>query len=160
MNKIDLFYKINYPVFLCIGSTNIIGDSFAPKVGSILIENNIKNVYGTINKAVNSKNLENTIKKIKEIHKNAPIIAIDAGLGKKSDIGKIKFEIGGINPRSAIDDSMPKIGSIHIIGIVAQFSGKKNTIESLNKSNLDLVNSMSIEASKKIIEYFALKKAK
>lgn len=163
MNIKQELYKINMnflPIFLCIGSSNIVGDSFGPKIGSILVQNGIKNVYGTINNSVNSKNLNKTIKFIKKTHKNAFIIAIDAGLGKYSDIGKIKVNAGGLLPRSAIDNSFEAVGSMHILGIVGEFLSKKSTVEDLSKSCAFLIDDLAKKVANEIIEYFMEKEAK
>lgn len=81
-------------VFLCVGSDKIIGDAFGPLVGEKL-KKSLKNFYsnirivGTLEEPVSGTNLENDVKKIYDTYQNPCIIAVDAALAKKEEIGKV-----------------------------------------------------------------------
>lgn len=52
-------------------------------------------------------------------HQNNIIIAIDACVGKSSEIGKIKCSLNGIIAGGALNKGYARIGDIGILGIVA-----------------------------------------
>lgn len=128
----DIFYNIirnnNFSdyVFLCIGSDRIIGDAFGPLVGYNLNKllknsyyNNIK-IIGTLEDTVCYMNVIDKINSIYNENKETCIIAIDAALSKKEDIGKIivsdkKLQLGiGMGKRKI------EVGDMNIKGIVAK----------------------------------------
>ena len=93
-------------LFICIGNSKIIGDSFGPVVGSVL-ENDKRNirekfnlnisVIGTIRKPLLYKKIEKEIRNIDK-RRFCKIIVVDSALGSKSNIGKVL--IGKRNNRS------------------------------------------------------------
>lgn len=109
-------------VFLCIGTSNIIGDSFGPLVGKKL-KDKIKNenilILGDLQNNVSAQNIEKTVNKVKEIYNNPLIIAIDAALSRKEDIGKIKVYPYGIKIRKSLENNENKIGNICIKAVVS-----------------------------------------
>ena len=75
-------------VFICIGTTEIIGDSLGPMVGSLLEEkyknnNNIK-IYGNMKTPVDFYNVDKIINSIEYKYSNkATKIIVDSALGNK-----------------------------------------------------------------------------
>lgn len=107
-------------VILCIGTDRSTGDSLGPLVGhklKFLIRNKVY-LYGNLEKPIHAKNLEKTLKEIKDKFVNPYIIAIDACLGSIQNVGKIIIENKPLNPGSAVNKSLPKVGDLSITGIV------------------------------------------
>ena len=107
-------------VILCIGTDRCTGDSLGPFVGEKLSSTCLNNffIYGTLENPVHAKNLTDTIEKIYITFKNPYIIAIDASLGKISDIGKIILKDSPLAPGLALKKDLPKVGDLSVTGIV------------------------------------------
>ena len=73
------------PVFVCIGSDRVTGDSLGPLVGTRLqyADNFTLPVYGTLDFPIHALNLKDAMRSIKYFHPYNPIIAIDASLGAR-----------------------------------------------------------------------------
>ena len=142
----------NFPVFVCFGSDLSVGDSLGPKIGYNLL-NNLNGkcfIYGTLNATVTAKEADVVYSNIKRLHPKSQIIAIDAAVGNKSDIGLIKVFDDGIKPGLGVNKDLNKFGDVSIIAII----GEK---EEFNKNILDGVSVSFIEnltnvISKGIIE--------
>ena len=116
-------------VLLCIGSDRATGDCLGPIIGyklSTLSHPDLV-IYGTLSEPVHAKNLNDTISKIKKLHKNATIIAIDASLGSYDHIGYITLGEGALYPGIGVNKELPCVGDIHITGIV-NLSGMLNNM--------------------------------
>ena len=104
-------------VFLCIGSDRYTGDALGPLIGSFLEENTTGVVYGTLDHPVHAGNLANILTEISQSFSWPLIIAIDACLGQKSEIGNIEIWEGNIEAGIAVGNKLPKTGDIAIIGV-------------------------------------------
>lgn len=110
-------------VFLCVGTSNVIGDSLAPVIGDYLENSNLPcYVYGTTRRNVNAKNLVNYVNFIEETHKDKILIVIDAGLSKTQQVGTVKITKGGLKPQGAINKHAVKLGDVGILGVVNYYS--------------------------------------
>ena len=79
------------PIFICIGSDLVMGDSLGPLVGTFLKNKNVRSfVYGTLNYPITAKEVEYARTYIKQMHPNSIIIAIDAAVGCEDDVGLIR----------------------------------------------------------------------
>ncbi len=109
-------------VILCIGSDKISGDSLGPLVGGMLREKYKLPcpVYGTEKAPVNGVNLPEYREMLTLFHPNAAVIAVDAAIGLKAEVGKIKIRSGGIKAGGAIAAPHKALGSIGILGVVAE----------------------------------------
>ena len=109
-------------VVICIGSDRVSGDMLGPLVGSSLREEYHLPcpVYGWVGESVNGVNLEEYLCMIERRHKNSHLIAVDAALGKKKDVGKIRLKRGGIRAGGALDRPGGKVGDIGLVGVVAE----------------------------------------
>lgn len=140
----DSEIKYTEIVIVCVGTDRATGDSLGPLTGSKLETlsplQDIK-LYGTLDEPVHAKNLEKTIEKIKTIHKDSLVIAIDASLGKTCHIGYIKIGEGCIRPGAGLNKNLPPIGDFYITGIV-NFSGMMEAIV-LQTTKLSLVMKMA-----------------
>lgn len=103
---------------VCIGTDKCIGDSIGPIVGTLLKEKGYTNVYGTLSEPIHALNIKDKIPSILENHKDNIILAIDASLGHKSNIGKIYFKNDPISPGAGVGKKLPQIGDFAINGVV------------------------------------------
>ena len=134
---INHFSSSPRPVILCIGTDRVCGDALGPLVGTLLSTTLSVNsfVYGTLKFPVTALNLGDAIRFIKIKHPTAPVLAIDACVGKTADIGKIRLFDGGIKPGLATGKTLPTVGDLSITATVA-CSGADN---SLFKVSLSLI---------------------
>ena len=113
-------------VFLCIGTTKIIGDSIGPKVGDKLKQLNVDAyVYGNTARQVTALNVDDYAKMIRQRHKDDTVVVIDSALGKISDVGTIKVTRNGIKPGGAFDKDKQRIGDIGILAVVGDAEGDR-----------------------------------
>lgn len=108
------------PVFLCIGSDRVTGDSLGPIIGSELkraFHDNIP-VYGTLEMPVHALNLIPVLHAIKAHHKNNILIAIDASLGIPEHQGYITLGKGSLTPGAGVRKELESVGDVFITGIV------------------------------------------
>lgn len=116
-----LNYNMNKKiVIICIGTDRSTGDSLGPLTGSLLKKSNNTriDIWGDINNPVHAKNLDKTIKIIKKKHRHPFIIAVDAGLGRKSSVGCIDVKNGPLKPGTGVNKKLTQIGDMHITGLV------------------------------------------
>jgi putative sporulation protein YyaC len=132
------------PIVVCVGSDLAIGDSLGPIVGSML---NFKTqglgifLYGTLSSPITAKEIKYVRTFLKETHRGAPVIAIDAAVGEAGDIGLIKITDTPLLPGSGADKKLGEIGDVTIMGIVAEKSLANYGL--LNTTRLNLVYSMA-----------------
>lgn len=125
-NAIRFLLPINREiVFLCIGSIKCKGDSIAPRIGTVLRELNVYNIYGDTINPVHASNLEVTIEEIKREYDNPFIIAIDASIGRYAPIGSIGIHEGGLRAGAGCGRNLPCIGDLSIKPVIA------NNVENL-----------------------------
>lgn len=138
------------PVIVCIGTPRVQGDSLGPKVGDLLIKRYNVNayVYGKTSSPITGVNCERYFEHIKTHHSHSLVIAVDACLGKKNDVGTIKYSFDGLRAGSALNKKLGKIGNIGLLGIVAP-SGKNN-MDSLLRTTSDSIDTLASEIAKKI----------
>ncbi len=126
LNKI--LYKLNKKeysklVFVCIGSSKMVGDSVGPIIGEILNKNlknsNIK-VLGNLKNNINSKNIYQTLKKIEKIYSKPYIISIDSALSNSIKPGNVFILKKGLVPGRALKKKSIEIGNVSIRAIVGK----------------------------------------
>lgn len=107
-------------IFLCIGTDRATGDSLGPVLGYKLQKLSMPEtaIYGNLSRPVHAQNLSATLRQIYQEHSNPFIVAIDASLGKKEQIGYISLKTEGIYPGQGVNKILPKTGDISITGIV------------------------------------------
>ena len=108
-------------IFLCIGSDRYIVDSLGPLVGSMLQKNTISSyhVYGTLDRPVHALNLEETLKEINKQFPGSLIIAVDACIGERKDVGRVIIEKGPLFPGKAMNRQLAAVGDYHIKAVVS-----------------------------------------
>ena len=107
-------------IILCIGTDRSTGDSLGPLTGTILKKNKYLpvNIYGTIDDPVHANNLDQSIKNINKKYIRPYIIAIDAGLGKKTSVGCVDVKDGPLKPGTGVNKTLTHVGNMHITGLV------------------------------------------
>ncbi len=136
-------------IFLCVGSDKITGDAYGPIVGNNL-EKSFKNFYnniriiGTLEKPVSGTNLEKEIEQINLKYENPCIIAVDAALSSKENIGKIVVTDTKMQFGKGTNKKMIEIGDISIKGIVAKdYKTPKYNFNELQTTSLNLVMNLA-----------------
>ncbi len=129
--------KNKKPVFVCIGSDLVLGDSLGPLVGTLLRKRNlISYIYGTLNFPITAKEISYVKTYLKQMHPNSVIIAIDAAVGSNDDVGIIKISDKGLMPGLGVNKSLGIVGEISIVGIVATKSLQNYNLYNLTRLNL------------------------
>lgn len=135
------------PIIVCIGSDLVLGDSLGPLIGTNLSRLRIgAYVYGTLGRTVTAKEVVIINEYLRKTHPNRKILAIDAAVGLKEDVGKIRVLNHGIKPGLGFNKNLDLTGDISIIGIVAEKSEKNHKL--LNTTRLNLVYKMAESISK------------
>lgn len=138
--------EISKLVFLCIGTNRVIGDCFGPLVGYKLKNffrgNNNIEIFGDIQNVLCFQNIYDIQEKLQK--ENSFVIAIDAALSSKNNIGKILVS----KEKLAIGNSLNKknicLGDISIKGIVAKDLKKPiHNFRILQNTSLGLVMDMA-----------------
>ncbi len=125
------------PIFICIGSDLVLGDSLGPLVGTFLKNKNIgAYIYGTLNYPITAKEVEYARTYLKQMHPNSITIAIDAAIGSEEDIGLIRVLNKGLKPGLGVDKNLGTVGDTSIIGVVASKSLKHTNLFNLTRLNL------------------------
>lgn len=125
------------PIFVCIGSDLVLGDSLGPLIGTMLRKKNLSSyVYGTLNFPITAKEIDYVKTYLKQMHPNSIIIAIDAAIGCQEDVGIIKVSEKGIYPGLGVNKKLGLVGDLSIMGIVAGKSLQNYNLYNLTRLNL------------------------
>ena len=91
------------PVFVCIGTDLVTGDSLGPMVGSVLrcSPDFPYTVYGTLSRPVHAVNLSDTMVEVASRHPDSPVIAP-----------------GSLSPGAGVNKFLGTVGDISITGII------------------------------------------
>ncbi len=144
-------------VILCIGTDRSTGDSLGPLTGwrlKNLLRNSGIKVYGTVDDPVHAVNLQEKLDEIKNHYKDPLIIAIDACLGKVSNVGTILLQNEALRPGAGVNKNLPAVGDISISGIVNV--GGFMEFQVLQNTRLSLVLNMSQTIANSV--YLALRR--
>lgn len=140
--------EISELIFLCIGTDRITGDCFGPLVGYKLKclfrdEENIK-VIGSLDDIICSHNILNVINDINNKYETPFLIAIDAALSNKSNIGKIVVSGNSMNIGSGITKNNIYVGDMSIKGVVSRdLKNPKYNFKLLQNIPLNLIMNMA-----------------
>jgi len=140
------------PIFICIGSDLVLGDSLGPLVGTFLKSKNVSSfVYGTLNFPVTAKEVEYARTYLKQMHPDCISIAVDAAIGQADDVGLIRITDKGIKPGLGVDKNLGTVGDLGIVGIVAGKSLKNYNL--FNLTRLNLIYKMAEQIADGIAKY-------
>jgi len=142
--------KPSYPVILCIGTPRVSGDSLGPKVGDLLKKfyNTPAYVYGTSDSPVTGVNYQKYTEHIKTFHPSCLLIAVDACMGSKEDVGKIKYSLSGLHAGTALKKELGTVGDIAFLGIVAE--GGNDNFQTLSHTDKRFVEDLAVKIAEKI----------
>lgn len=142
---------LNLPVIVCIGTVRVMGDALGPFTGDLLIDYFKENahVYGCTDKPVTGVNLGEYLEFIEYMHRGSPVIAVDASVGRKEDVGKLKVTLGGIAAGGALGKRLPRTGHIGVLGVVAE--REEDNMRALMGVPYDLISEMSMAAAEKTV---------
>lgn len=146
MSVLEELYDGRYAdiVLLCIGTDRVIGDCLGPLVGyklsSMMKWENVS-IYGTLDNPVHAKNICRALDAIKVKHKFPFVIAIDACLSKYKTVGSIIVKKGSIVPGAGFNKNLPKVGNMHVVGVVNTFGSADYVM--LQNTRLSLVMKMA-----------------
>ncbi len=122
-----LMKKERYPVVFCVGTPKVCGDSLGPMVGDRLKQayDVPAYVYGTSASPVTGLNFRSYMEHVRVFHPNSMVIAVDACLGSKEEVGKVKYSLKGLKAGTALKKELGRVGDVAFLGIVGE-SGKDN----------------------------------
>jgi putative sporulation protein YyaC len=85
------------PIFLCVGSDKVVGDSIGAIIGELLSKKYKINahIYGDLDNNADANNIQEIVQEIKEKYPTSPVILIDGILGELGDVGQVKFYENG-----------------------------------------------------------------
>lgn len=132
------------PVVVCVGSDLAIGDSLGPITGSMLkykTQGLGAFIYGTLAAPVTAKEIGYMQAFLRQTHPKNHILAVDAAVGEKGDIGLIRITDAPLLPGAGANKKLGAIGDISIMGIVAEKSLHNYGL--LNSTRLNLVYTMA-----------------
>ena len=138
------------PVVLCIGTAGVLGDSLGPRVGDLLAEKYCVDayVYGRTAHPVNGLNYPLYVTHVKRHHAGCFIIAVDACLGEKEDVGKVKVSIKGLRAGAALNKKTLPFGDVGVLGIVAERT--EDNLSALLSADRTLVEKVAILSAEKV----------
>ena len=137
------------PVVLCIGTDTVSGDALGPIVGDLLTDRYNVNayVYGRTERTVNGGNFGVYSKFIERMHPKSYVIAVDACVGNREDVGKIKVA-DGVKAGGALAKNHGKVGNVGILGVVCEKSS--DNLFSLMNVDLKFVEELGARIAEKI----------
>ena len=141
-----------YPVFLCVGTDAVAGDSLGPLTGTLL-ESNLRGktyVFGTLDRLVTALDVDSAADFIKKVYKGGVIVAIDAALGTSEEVGNIKIIDKPLKPGLGVKKDLKEVGDVSIIGVVDGKGGKD-----LSSVRFSLVYRLAKTISGGVERYFA-----
>ena len=112
-NVMKLNNKNKKILFLCIGTTKIIGDSFGPAVGSRLKQKFEKakdiEIIGNLEDAFTYDKIEDNVQHMRELYPNCLMVAIDSALSEKVNVGKIFIQNRGLKYAESLKKNNQRI---------------------------------------------------
>ena len=140
--------EISKLIFLCIGTDKIIGDSFGPLVGYKLKnlfygEENIE-VIGDLGNIVSLSNVETIIEKVYHTYEIPFLIAIDAAVSNKIEIGQIVVSNSKMDVAGSFIKRKILVGDVSIKGVVSKdLKNMECNFRNLQNVPLNLIMNMA-----------------
>jgi putative sporulation protein YyaC len=98
-------------------------------------------VYGVTGRNVNGVNIDGYYDFVRKNHGDSAVIAVDACLGNKSEIGKIKIGRAGIGAGYAVGKTGKRYGDVGVVGIVGENTA--DNVMQLLSVKYDLIEDLS-----------------
>lgn len=136
-----LFQTYVLPVVVCVGSDRVLGDCLGPIVGSMLQRENVPAfLYGSLASPVTAREAAHLAHFLAKTHPLSPVLAIDAAVGEKREVGLIKLNKGPLYPGSGANKRLGALGDCAILGITAE---RDKGFSGLESARLGLVGGMA-----------------
>ena len=145
-------FKGQIPIVACIGTDAVVGDSLGPLTGSMIRQKLCGKtfVFGTMESTITAKDVGVVSEFLKNAYQGVPVLAIDAALGKNTEIGNLKIFQGALKPGLGVDKKLKELGDVSLIAVVEQKEGGKALLSSVR---LSLVYNMATVISDAFLEY-------
>lgn len=142
-------------LFVCIGTTRLIGDSFGPLVGTylkrIIKDKKDIEIIGDIEKEITYNNLEQMLDK--EHKKEYYIIAIDSAVGSKENLGKFIIETKEMEIGKSVGINNKRVGNLSIKYVIAEYNKNiEENIKRINNVDFQDINNKAYVLAKSINE--------
>ena len=156
MVKIYTMSKIN-TVVLCIGTMRVTGDSVGPRVGDILKARGVNCfVYGDSISNINAHKLCVYENLIRICHSSDLVIAVDAALGEKADVGRVKITKNGLYPGRALGRDGARVGDIGVLAVVGEKGEDNYSRLALSSEEFaEYMAKKTADVTEKIINYIS-----
>lgn len=146
----------NLPVFVCIGTDAVSGDSLGPLIGTLL-ERKLRGktyIFGTLERPLTARDVNAAAELIKKICPFGNIIAIDAAVGRKEEVGEVRISDSPVKPGLGVNKSLRAVGDVSIVGIVDE---RKESGGSLGLVRFSLVYKIAEIVAGGIERFFCIK---
>ena len=145
-NNADMQNTARQLVIVCFGTPAIAGDSLGPEVGTLLRDDKDfpAFVYGTLDHPITGRNMNDWISFVKEAHKDAVFVAVDACLGDERNLGKISVRSDGVCP-ATVGGKKSRFGDVGIIAVVGDKS--QDALTALMQANSLYVSELAHKVS-------------
>lgn len=147
------------PVVLCIGTPKVMGDSLGPRVGDLLAGKYSVDayVYGRTAFPVTGVNCKNYFAHIRTHHPNSLVVAVDACVGERGEVGRIKYSTDGLRAGSALGKLLGSFGDVGFLGVVAERSEDNfNALCGVDEHSIDVLSQKIAEKVRNLIENLRL----
>ena len=142
------------PVYLCIGSDRVTGDSLGPFVGTLLLKNQpALPVLGTLTDPVHALNLAAVLEML-ATDDCGFYVAVDASLGDAHHIGCITLSPGAMQPGLGVRKDLPLVGHVSVTGIVGTLSDSGDAL--LQGTRLSLVMTLADSITQGLLRFYSL----
>ena len=129
------------PIVLCIGSDRVTGDSLGPVAGTLLTCRNAPAfIYGTLSHPITAREVPHLKQFLACTHPLSPVLAVDAAVGKREDVGLLKFLRTPLRPGSGSQKQLGEVGDASILAVVAE---KERGFQALENVPLGRIREMA-----------------
>ena len=147
-------FKGQIPIVACIGTDAIVGDSLGPLTGSMIKQKLYGKtfVFGTMENTITAKDVDIVSEFLQNAYPGVPVLAIDAALGKKAEIGNLKIFQDSLKPGLGVDKKLKELGDVSLIAVVEQKEGGKALLSSVRLSLVYNIATIISDAFCKYVE--------
>lgn len=108
-------------IFLCIGTDRSTGDSLGPWVGTMLRHHGFPRVIGTLEAPCDADRYAEVAAGLPQ---GAPVVAIDACLGRPENVGRFVLAEGPLQPARSVRRDLQPVGAYSVAAIVNAYGPK------------------------------------
>lgn len=143
------------PIFICVGTPKIVGDSLGPLVGSkVLAQIPGIPLYGTFEAPVHARNITVVLKQVMKSHPDATLIGVDSSMSSQARVGYICLNGGKLRPGIAVRGGLPAFGEYKLYGNTSSAGehGLSEAFQHLLEVSPEMIGKMADVISACIIE--------